>query len=1081
MRKQRATWKRFLLVAVSLMLSTSSLALAVQYSTETKTRATLSKSLPTEDLLALLERHGVQPLILESDFSVGNESIHDFYLDLDKKSATEIATGYAEARRVFLEDISRLDATQTEFPDYIRRLQRSILYSLQTGNYRDIQVSTVTIKGRTVDVERFISFEGHRIGSGEPIPEGLRRDQARAVTQPVAAVASTWYPNTGTTATDQSSASERYIIQFMKWTNVSFGSEETYEHDFRLYNYDNDGTYVTMNTNFYPDCLPAVAYASTTWPASAKPYLDTRFDGPFCERDEPAFTIGVARANALVSETPYQNYMRLANGNVSHDKFKLWAQRGHRFPSQCEDTWCSYSDEFFILIPAWNSNVPGLVNWSKPAPSLSVALTATPESSPAPLNGVSLTASVSGTAQGTINYTFYCNRVDAGTDIRPGWAAKYDGISENPKTAWNVCSYPSSGTYTAKVIAERGPLAAERRTTITVTQPTPTCYTLSTSRNTASGGGVPFLAPGNSPGCSSGRYVGGQSIQVTASPAAGWRVGSWIGTVNDNSTSPVNSVVMPSTNYTVMVNYVQQTTSNSLAVSVSGAGSVFTTPAGIACPGDCTEMYVSGTQVSLDANPATGWYFSGWSGDSDCIDGVVNMVASRFCQATFSSPLPPTAAIWRSPSSLSFAATLGGASPGSQILSIARLGTGTMSWSLSDDAPWLSLSPSSGTTTDETDSINVSVNTSGLSANVYSATITINAPSATNTPQLVPVTLTVQLGQPGQAPSVTTIGVYSITHDSASLVGWINPNGLATDAYFRYGNSGNYDHATNPEGIGSGTSLFSFSQDLHNLNCETTYHFAASAYNAGGAMSGGDIVFTTATCDTSKPVVRDQSVDSITQTGATLHASVNPNGHSGTIAYFQYGTNPELFVDGTNSQPMGSGTNWVPIATSINNLTCGTTYYYSAITFDSSFHGDGTPYEPFTTTACWPSPATSFYTLTPCRILDTRNPNDPYAPAMTPAQRRRVVFSGKCGIPATAKGVSLNLTTVNPSGQGFLSLYPTVDGAPPSTWTNSFRPGQVRANNAVLSLGADGGLTVFCWMSAFGYVDFVVDVTGYFQ
>jgi len=100
------------------------------------------------------------------------------------------------------------------------------------------------------------------------------------------------------------------------------------------------------------------------------------------------------------------------------------------------------------------------------APTLYVSLEATPSSGTAPLN-VSLKATVSGTATGTINYTFYSDRSDSGTNITSGWAAKFDGVTDNSKTA--VLNYSSPGTYTAKVIVERGSAApAEARVTITV-------------------------------------------------------------------------------------------------------------------------------------------------------------------------------------------------------------------------------------------------------------------------------------------------------------------------------------------------------------------------------------------------------------------------------------------------------------------------------------------------------------------------------------------------------------------------------------------------------------------------------------
>jgi hypothetical protein len=104
------------------------------------------------------------------------------------------------------------------------------------------------------------------------------------------------------------------------------------------------------------------------------------------------------------------------------------------------------------------------------APTLSVSLTANPASGETPLNGVDLTATVTGNVVGTINYTFYCNRTDSGTNITTPYAAKYDGVSQTTRTGTDICSYSTAGTYTAKVIVERGGYQAEARTTITVSQ-----------------------------------------------------------------------------------------------------------------------------------------------------------------------------------------------------------------------------------------------------------------------------------------------------------------------------------------------------------------------------------------------------------------------------------------------------------------------------------------------------------------------------------------------------------------------------------------------------------------------------------
>ncbi len=53
--------------------------------------------------------------------------------------------------------------------------------------------------------------------------------------------------------------------------------------------------------------------------------------------------------------------------------------------------------------------------------------------------------------------------------------------------------------------------------------------------------------------------------------------------------------------------------------------------------------------------------------------------------------------IGTSPTSLSFTAQQGGSNPAAQTLSISNTGGGTLSWSGSDNAAWLTLSPASGT------------------------------------------------------------------------------------------------------------------------------------------------------------------------------------------------------------------------------------------------------------------------------------------------------------------------------------------------------------------------------------------------
>jgi hypothetical protein len=80
------------------------------------------------------------------------------------------------------------------------------------------------------------------------------------------------------------------------------------------------------------------------------------------------------------------------------------------------------------------------------------------------------------------------------------------------------------------------------------------CYSL--SRTHTGSGSNPTASPINSTGCTTGQYHAGEAITLTASPALGWKVGSWSGTNNNSSTSTTNSVTMPASNRTVKVNYI---------------------------------------------------------------------------------------------------------------------------------------------------------------------------------------------------------------------------------------------------------------------------------------------------------------------------------------------------------------------------------------------------------------------------------------------------------------------------------------------------------------------------------------------
>ncbi len=67
----------------------------------------------------------------------------------------------------------------------------------------------------------------------------------------------------------------------------------------------------------------------------------------------------------------------------------------------------------------------------------------------------------------------------------------------------------------------------------------------------------------------------------------------------------------------------------------TGYGTVTSSPARIDCGAICHTYFDANEPVTLTATPTTFSEFAGWSGDPDCLDGVVSMAASTSCIATF--------------------------------------------------------------------------------------------------------------------------------------------------------------------------------------------------------------------------------------------------------------------------------------------------------------------------------------------------------------------------------------------------------------------------------------------------------------
>jgi len=148
---------------------------------------------------------------------------------------------------------------------------------------------------------------------------------------------------------------------------------------------------------------------------------------------------------------------------------------------------------------------------------------------------------------------------------------------------------------------------------------------------TATGKGTITSSPAgiNCPSTCSASFPQNTQVTLTATAASNSFFGGWSGACSGTKTC------------TVTVTAPAQVTANfnpgyGITVAVSGSGSVTSTPAGINCPGTCSDEFPQNTTVTLNETPATNNTFSGWSGACAGSGGCsVALNASSSVTATF--------------------------------------------------------------------------------------------------------------------------------------------------------------------------------------------------------------------------------------------------------------------------------------------------------------------------------------------------------------------------------------------------------------------------------------------------------------
>jgi hypothetical protein len=190
---------------------------------------------------------------------------------------------------------------------------------------------------------------------------------------------------------------------------------------------------------------------------------------------------------------------------------------------------------------------------------------------------------------------------DAGQYVA-GAAIALNGAS--PAAGWQIGSWYGTNNNSSTASANTVTMPAGAHTA-GVNYVGAACYALTLGHTGQ--GSDPVATPAYSPGCNPGQYVAGAAIALNGvTPAAGYQIGSWYGTINNSSTANANTVSMPASAHSAGVNYVPSAGQYTLTVNVTGQGSVTLDPPG--------GIYALDTVVELTPTPDAGLSFGGWSG-----------------------------------------------------------------------------------------------------------------------------------------------------------------------------------------------------------------------------------------------------------------------------------------------------------------------------------------------------------------------------------------------------------------------------------------------------------------------------------
>ncbi|HEY6272572.1 MAG TPA: hypothetical protein VIX19_11345 [Terriglobales bacterium] len=343
-----------------------------------------------------------------------------------------------------------------------------------------------------------------------------------------------------------------------------------------------------------------------------------------------------------------------------------------------------------------------------------------------------------------------------------------------------------------------------------------------------------------------------------------------------------------------------------ISITSANPSSGVSVTAGVALSG-CGWLNLSGANGSTPYSASASVNTAGLTaGSYTCtITFVAPGIGNQTVQASLT--VTPATSITAGPSTLSFSYQLGGAAPPAQTISVSSANPSSgvsVTGSLGSACGWLNLSGASGSTSYNA---SASVNTAGLTAGMYSCTITFSATGAAS--QMVQASLTVTAGTSitaspstlsfnyqlgGVAPSAQQISVtsanpssgVSVTGSLGSACGWLNLSGASGST--SYNASASVNTAGLTAGIYSCTITFSASgaasqtvQASMTVTTGTSITASPSTLNFNYQLGGAAPLAQTITVSSANP----SSGVSVTGSFGGLCGWLNLSGGSGSTQY----------------------------------------------------------------------------------------------------------------------------------------------------------------------------------------------------